>query len=122
MRGDIVARLSEPVVAQAVAERVEQPHRPLRARDIAEADRIGRKQFKQRHRVGGRPFARRPRLIPADRTRTGQMDQRHPAVEPDHRDRAGGMKADAALGPVGQRRLEPAALKPLIELIEHARE
>ena len=122
VRRDVVARLGQAVIAQAVGERIEHPHRPLRPCRVPQADRIGHEQFEQRHRVGRRPFARRPRLVPPDAARGRHPHQRHPAVDSYHRDRAGGVEADPAGTAVGQRCLDPATLKPCVELIDDARE
>ena len=122
MRGDIVACLRQSIVTQPVRQRVQDPHRPLGPRGVPQADRIGHEQFEQRHRVGRRPFARRPRLVPADAARGREADQRHPAVEPHHRDRPWRAEPDPPFVPIGKRRLEPAERKPRIEIVEHARE
>ena len=102
MRGDIVARLPRGIVAQAMRGGVEPARRPLGTRGVAEADGIGGEQFEQRHGVGRSPFARCPCLVPADRPRGGQPDQRAPAADVDRRDRARRVEADAAARPVGQ--------------------
>ena len=119
MRGDIVARLARVIVAQAVGERVEPARRTLGARrSRRRLRRIAHEQFEQRHRVGRRPFARRPRLVPADRARRREPHQRHPAVELDNRHRAGGVEADPAARAVGQASPRSRPSQPLVELVD----
>ena len=79
MGGDVRSRLARRVVAQAVGEPIDPAERALGAADVAERDGIGREQLEDRDRVGARPFAQRPCLVPANRARGREPHQRHPA-------------------------------------------
>ena len=109
MRGDVALGLARRIVAQPVGQRIDPAKRSLGARRAAERDRIGREKLEHRHRIGARPFAQRPRLVPADRARGAEPDQRLPALEMDLGSRPGRVKADPPQRAVGQGRLDAAA-------------
>ena len=83
MGGDIGLGLAGCIVAQAMGERIDPAKQPLGAARLAKRDAVQREQFENRDRVGARPFAQRPRLVPADGSRRRQPHQRHPALELD---------------------------------------
>ena len=124
MRGDVVARLARVHCrAGGGAAALIQRAGPLARAVSPRLTALAHEQFEQGHRVGRGPFALRPRLVPADRARGRQPDQRHPAVDVDHRDRARarGSRPAAAM-PSGKRRLDPAGQQPPVELVDEARE
>ena len=55
-------------------------HGALGAGRVAERRGVAHEQVEQGHRIGARPFAARPGLVPADRARAGEPDQRAPAA------------------------------------------
>ncbi len=75
---------------------------------IAERPRIHREQLEYLDRIGARPFAEGPGLVPADRARSREADKRHPAADLDDRAGALRMKTELAFGAVGKRRIDAA--------------
>src|SRR5438477_12588105 len=118
MGGDVFPRLARGIVAQAMSEPDHPAERTLCAADIAEGDGVGGEELEHLYRIGARPFAKRPRLVPADRTRGREADQREPARQAHVRFRTVRVEAEAALRPVGQSGLDPAAHESPIDLVE----
>ncbi len=78
MGGDIVRAPCGCVVAEPVGERIEPAERafgPCRLRQAR--SRWRENSSNNRDRVGARPFAQVPRLVPADRSRGRQPNERH---------------------------------------------
>src|SRR6185437_4293167 len=114
MRGDVLPRRLGPVVAQAMSDRVDPAESALGPPDIAERYGVRRKELEHLDRIGARPLAERPCLVPADRTGGGEPYQRKPARQAHDRLRAPAVKAQPALFPVRQNRLDPPDGQPPI--------
>ena len=89
--------------------------------NLAERHGIGGKQFEHRDRIRARPFAQGPRLIPADRARRREADQRKPARQPHHGFRSFCMETQSPLLAARQGRVDSAALQTPVDLVEHVR-
>jgi len=124
MMGDVAPRADLRIGAQAMGEPVDRFPRPLGARGVAERRRIGHEELEERDRIGARPLIVRPGLVPADRARGGDPDQRAPALQVDDRDRPLPAPAEAPERTVGKRRIDPprgeAGVDPVEHLVESA--
>ncbi len=118
MGGDVRASLARRVVAQPVRDRVDPAERALGAADVAERRGVGREQLEDRDRVGAGPFAQRPRLVPADRARGGEANERHPAVQRNHRGRSVTAETEVALSAVGQCEPDSSRRELVVDLVE----
>ena len=85
VRLDVLPRLAAAVVAKPMRDGVDPAERPLGPADVAERDRVGREKLEHGDRIGARPFAERPGLVPADRTRRREPHQCKPARQPHDR-------------------------------------
>ena len=119
---DVLACLAGGIVAQPMRERVDQPEQSLRTPKVAERGCVRGEQLKNLHRIGARPFAQRPGLVPADRARSREAHQRHPARKLDNCPRAALMEAEGARRAIGKRRIDSADAQPLVNLGKHFRE
>ena len=120
--GDVAPCAHRRIGAQRVGGAVDPAPRPLGAAGIAQRRGIASEQFEQGDRIGARPFAQFPSLVPADRPRSGEPHQRAPALEVNARRRAVAPPAEDAEAAVRQGHLEPALGKSRVDPVEDARE
>ena len=116
--GDIAPRLRRCVVAQPMRERIEQAKQAFGASDLAERHGIGGKQLEHGNGVGTRPFAQRPRFVPADRAGGCEPHERQPARQPD--DRLGPLAVEPESMRVATRKdgLDPTLDQAAVDLVE----
>ena len=101
------------------ASALTQRNGPLARPMSPSGDGVGGEQFEDRDRIGARPFAQRPGLVPADRARGREADQRHPAAK--LHDRARGpspRKPRRRCEPSGSVASIPPRDEPLVDLVE----
>ena len=115
---DVAPRSAAVVAPHPVPDPRRQPRETTRPRRAPEREAIAHEQIEQRHRIGARPVARGPALIPADRSRRCQPDQRTPAMKGHDRQRPRRPAAQHPARPVGKPRIDPATLQPRIDPIE----
>ena len=106
-------------MSQAMRGEVDPAEYTLGPADVAEANRVGREQLEDRHRIGARPFAQGPCLVPADRARRGEPDKRHPAHDVQKCGRAWRAKAHAVAATTGHRRIQSAMIEAPVDFVEN---
>ena len=120
VRGDVLPRLARRIVAQPVGERIDPAEqRPWRGRRRRAARRWPRTARRSRP---GRGSTIRPASTPC----TSRPSPRSPAgpapsscAMSHDRVRARRAEAEPALGAVGKSDVEPAAVEPAVDLVEH---
>src|SRR3546814_11005042 len=115
VEGVVLARPRPAVSTEVVNAAVDEAPPALGSRDGAQAPSIAHEEIEERNRIEARPFAERPGLVPAHRSRRHQPDTRAPAVqahEP-HRSRLG--PARAALAAVRSTGIDPSFEEPLTD-------
>jgi len=120
MRGDVALRAAAIVAARGVEQPRCDPGEPLGAPDIAQGGAVAHEQIEDRHRIGARPVARRPALIPADRSGECEPPQRAPAVDRDGRHRRPAAPTEQPPRPVRQHGVDRADREPGVDPIEDA--
>ena len=122
MGGDVapgaLMRVAVPEMGQfqRVAERT------LGARRIAQPLRVLHEKGEQGYRIGARPFARLPCLIPADGPIAGEPDEGVPASEIDIAFEARRPPAQNAPRSIGKSRVQRTGNQRRIDPVDHLRE
>src|SRR3546814_18490562 len=78
---------------------------------------IAHEEIEERNRIEARPFAERPGLVPAHRSRRHQPDQRAPAVHAHDRPRSRLSPAEDALAAVRARGIDPSFEEPRVHAV-----
>src|SRR3546814_50626 len=78
---------------------------------------IAHEEIEERNRIEARPFAERPGLVPAHRSRRHQPDQRAPAVQAHDRHRSRLAPAEDAMAAVRERGIDPSLEEPRIDAV-----
>src|SRR5688500_5473022 len=103
-----------------MGQRVQPARWALGARKLAQRNGVDAEQLEQGHGIWRSPFAKLPRLVPADRSGNTQPYQRHPASELDPCGRTGVAKSKPTSRAVRKGRVDPAMFEMPVDAIDDA--